>query len=136
MQVNVEISSKQIMKDGQTESEKNTCIGEVTYCNKGTVLEFTELHEEQDIELKFKMTILENKVITKRNGQPMIFDLKNKTKAMLNTPYGELNMNITTNKIYIVKEENNIKKIYLEYEIELENSINYDNIVEINISKI
>lgn len=136
MKVNVTVSSKQIMKDGQTESEKNTCTGEITYCEKGTVLEFTELHEEQNIQLKFKIAILENKVIVKRNGQPMVFDLKNKTNSTLNTPYGELNLTITTNKIYIVKEENDIKKIYLEYEIELENSINYDNIVEITISKI
>lgn len=132
MQVKVEINSKQIMKDGQTESEKNICDGEIVYHNKGAILEFTEKYEEQ--ELKFKITILEDKVITSRNGQAMIFDLQNKNNTTLNTPYGVLNMTITTKKINIEKVENLIKKIHLEYKIELENSMDYDNIVEINIS--
>lgn len=131
MQVNVKINSKQIMKDGQEETEMNKCVGKITYYEKGTILEFTEKHEEQDMELKFKMTILENKVITQRNGQPMIFDLQNKTNSTLNTPYGELNMIITTNKMEIVKNGDFIEKIRLEYEIQLENSIEYNSIVEI-----
>lgn len=131
MKVNVEINSKQIMKDGQTETEINKCVGEITHYEKGTILEFTEKHEEQNIELKFKMTILENKVITERNGQTMIFDLKSKNNTTLSTPYGELNMIITTNKIEIAKNGDFIEKIRLEYEIKLENSMDYDNIVEI-----
>ncbi len=134
MKVNVEINSKQIMKDGQTETEVNKCEGEITYHQKGAILEFTEIHKEQNLELKFKMTILENKVITDRNGQPMVFDLQNKTNTTLSTPYGELSMTITTNKIDITKEQENIKKIRLEYEIQLENSMDYNNIVEIKIS--
>lgn len=64
MQVNVEITSKQIFKDHEDE-ESHKCLGEITYHNNGTVLEFIEKYEEQ--ELKFKMTILEEKIITKRN---------------------------------------------------------------------
>lgn len=130
MQVNVEITSKQIFKDHE-DGESHKCLGEMTYHNNGTVLEFTEKYEEQ--ELKFKMTILEEKIITKRNGQDMIFDLKNKNRSILTTPYGEINLVITTKKIQISKSNNEIKQIYLEYEIELENGEKYDNIVEIDI---
>lgn len=131
MQVNVEITSKQIFKDHE-DGESHKCLGEITYHNNGTVLEFTEKYEEQ--ELKFKMTILEEKIITKRNGQDMIFDLKNKNRSILTTPYGEINLVITTKKIQISKSNNEIKQIYLEYEIELESGEKYDNIVEININ--
>lgn len=130
MPVEVEIKSKQILEDHE-ENETNKCQGEIEYHNKGAILKFTEKYEDQ--ELKFKMTILENKIITDRNGQAMIFDLQNKNNTTLNTPYGVLSMVITTKVIDITKEENNIKRIYLEYNIELENSMKYDNIVEINL---
>lgn len=131
MQVNVEITSKQIFNDHE-EGESHKCLGEITYHNNGTVLKFTEKYEEQ--ELKFKMTILEEKVITDRNGQAMIFDLQNKNRSVLITPYGEIELIITTKKIQISKFDNKIKQIYLEYELELENGEKYNNIVEININ--
>mgnify|MGYP001067402987 CR=1 FL=1 len=131
MQVNVEITSSQIFKDHEA-GESHKCLGEITYHNNGTVLEFTEKYEEQ--ELKFKMTILEEKIITKRNGQDMIFDLKNKNKSKLVTPYGDINLEVTTKKIQISKQASQIKQIYLEYEIELENGERYDNIVKIGIN--
>ncbi|MCI8352284.1 MAG: DUF1934 domain-containing protein [Clostridia bacterium] len=131
MQVNVEITSKQIFKDHE-DGESHKCLGEITYHNNGTVLEFTEKYEEQ--ELKFKMTILEEKIITKRNGQDMIFDLKNKNKSVLATPYGEIKLIVSTKKIDILKSNNEIKQIYLEYEIELENGERYDNVVQISIN--
>ena len=80
------------------------------------------------------MTILEEKIITKRNGQDMIFDLKNKNKSKLVTPYGDINLEVTTKKIQISKQASQIKQIYLEYEIELENGERYDNIVKIGIN--
>ncbi len=129
MKVNVEINSRQIFKNHK-ESETHKCQGEINYHNNGTVLEFTEKYEEQ--ELKFKMTILENKVITDRNGQAMIFDLENKNHSILVTPYGNINLEVTTKKIEISRQENQIKQIYLEYEIELENGEKYDNVVEIS----
>lgn len=131
MQVNVEINSKQIFSDHE-ESETNKCLGEITYHNNGTILEFTEKYEEQ--ELKFKITILTNKIITDRSNQTMVFDLENKNNTTLNTPYGVLNMVIETKKIEVSKENEEIKKIYLEYIINLENNIQYNNQVEIIIS--
>lgn len=131
MQVNVEITSRQIFKDHE-ESETHKSLGEINYHNNGTILEFTEKYEEQ--ELKFKMTILEEKVITARNGQAMIFDLKNKSHSILATPYGNINLEVTTKKIEISKCDNIIEKIYLEYEIELENGEEYSNVVEISLS--
>lgn len=131
MKVNVEINSKQIFEEHE-ESELNKCQGEITYHNNGTVLEFTEKNEEQ--ELKFKITILEEKVITYRNGQPMIFDKSKTTKSALTTQYGNINMYIKTNNIDIKKEDNNIKSILLEYDIEIEEQMEYKNRVEIIIT--
>lgn len=130
MKVNVEINSKQIFEDHEV-GESNKAIGEITYHNNGTVLEFTEKYEEQ--ELKFKMTILEGKVITYRNGQPMIFDKSKTTKSALTTQYGNINMNITTNNINVQKDDNKIKSILLEYDIDIENQMKYKNRVEIFI---
>jgi len=130
MKVQVEINSKQIFQDS-TDGEKNKCQGEITYHNKGAVLEFIEKYEEQ--ELKFKMTILDNKIITVRNNQNMIFDLENKNNTTLNTPFGVINMTITTKKIDVIREEEQIKEIHLEYDINMENGMQYYNIVDINI---
>lgn len=130
MKVNVEITSKQIFENHE-ESETNKCLGEITYHNNGIVLEFTEKNQEQ--ELKFKMTILEEKIITYRNGQPMIFELGKITKSSIATQYGNIDMNVKTNNINIKKENNEIKSILLEYDIQLENQIEYKNRVEIDI---
>ena len=128
MKTNVEIVSKQIY-EGKIETESNMCEGEINYLENGTVLEFTEKSELG--ELQFKMTILKEKIIILRNGQNMTLDLKNKQKATLDTPYGNLSMSIDTKKIQIKKQEEKIKTINLEYEIELENSMKYMN--EVNI---
>lgn len=132
MEVEVEISSKQIIDGKIAGSETNTCKGKIEYYKNGEMLEFTEKYEEQ--ELKFKINILKDKIVINRNGQNMILDLKNKTKASLETPYGSMDMLVLAKHIEIKKEENFIKQIYLKYEIELEENTKYDNIVEINIS--
>lgn len=130
MKVNVEINSKQIFEEHE-ESETNKCLGEITYHNNGTVLEFTEKNEEQ--ELKFKMSILKEKIITYRNGQVMIFELGKITKSSISTQYGNINMNIKTNNIEIQEDDDQIKSIILEYDIQIENQMKYKNKVEILI---
>lgn len=132
MKVEVEINSRQIFEDTQ-ESEKSKCIGEITYYNKGAILEFVEKHEEQ--QLKFKMNILKDKIITNRNNQNLVFDLKIKSRSILETPFGKINMNVTTKKIDIIKLKEEIKEIHLEYVIELENGIKYNNFVDVLLSK-
>ncbi len=132
MKVKVEISSKQKFSDHE-ETENNTSIGEIIYKENGALLEFTEKYEELNQELHFKMSILENKIITYRNNQTMIFDLENKNSTTLETPLGSMSMDITTNKINIEKQEKEIRRIYLEYEIELENGMKYNNEVEIKL---
>ncbi len=131
MKVEVEINSVQIY-DNQKGEEHNKCIGEIEYYNNGAVLEFTEKNESTS--LNFKITILENKVIVKRNNQDMIFDLQNKYKSTLATPYGNIEMLVNTKKMEIIKESSKIKEINLEYELELENGIKYYNIVTIKIT--
>lgn len=130
MKVNIEINSKQIFEEHE-ESETNKCVGEITYHNNGTVLEFTEKNEEQ--ELKFKMSILKEKIITYRNGQVMIFELGKITKSSISTQYGNINMNIKTNNIEIQEDDDQIKSIILEYDIQIENQMKYKNKVEILI---
>ena len=132
MQVKVEINSKQKFEDHE-ESEKNKCAGEIEYYTKGEVLEFIEEYEEQKI--KFKMKILENKVIIDRNNQTMILEKNIRTPSTINTPYGEMKMSVIAKEINIIKEREEIKQIKLEYEIELENEMKYYNEVIINISK-
>jgi len=132
MKVNVRINAKQILEDHE-EVEQNNCEGEINYYNNGTILEFTEKHEE--LELKFKMTILKDKIITERNGQNMTFDLENKCNTKLNTPYGMLGMDITTKKIDVIKENDKIKEIHLGYDIELDNKMQYYNMVDILVEE-
>lgn len=131
MQVKVEIISKQKFEDHE-KSEVNKCDGEITYHNKGAVLKFIEKYEDQ--ELKFKVTILENKVIVDRNNQIMILEKGIRTPSIVNTPYGEMKMNVITREINIIKEKEEIRKINLGYEIELENDMKYYNEVNINIT--
>ena len=130
MKVEVEITSKQKFSDHE-ETEKNKSIGEITYKENGALLEFTEKYEELNQELHFKMSILEDKIIIYRNEKPMILDLKNTTNTTLETPLGLMNINITAKNINIEKQKEEIKNIHLEYEIELENGMKYDNEVDI-----
>lgn len=135
MKVTVEIVSKQKFSDHE-ETEKNELIGEITYKEKGALLEFTEKYEELKQELHFKISILEDKIIIYRNEQPMILDLKNTTNAMLETPLGSMNMNVTAKNIDIEKQKDEIKNIHLEYEIELENKMKYDNEIKIKLGSL
>ena len=132
MQVEVKITSEQIIEQ-KHEKETNKSSDEITYYPNGAVLQFTEKYEDQ--ELVFKMTILEDKIITLRNGQNMTFDKKIPSHTTLNTPYGILNMTITTKEIEVVKYKEEIKEIHLFYHIELENSMEYDNKVDIYIKQ-
>ena len=63
----------------------------------------------------------------------MIFDLEKITESEIKTPYGNIKTNIKTNKIDIKKEENKIKQINLEYNIDLDNKIQYLNKIDIKI---
>lgn len=132
MQVKVEINAKQKFEDHE-ESEVNKCDGEITYHNKGAVLKFTEKYEDQA--LQFKMTILNNKIIIDRNNQTMMLEKGIRTPSIVNTPYGEMKMNVIAKQINIIKEKEEIRKINLGYEIELENDMKYHNEVSIEISK-
>lgn len=132
MQVKVEINAKQKFEDHE-ESQINKCDGKITYHNKGAILEFTEKYEQEEI--KFKLTILTDKIIINRNNQTMILEKGIRTASILNTPYGEMRMNIITKEINLEKEKEEIHNIKLGYEIELENNMKYYNEVNIKISK-
>ncbi len=129
-EIELEIKSQQIFEE-KKEEENNRCRGQIEYKPKETKLQFVKKYEEQT--LNFDIIITENKVITKRNGQEMTFDLEKTTKSEMQTPYGNIKMYIKTNKIDIRKEENKIKQINLEYNINLENEIQYLNKINIKI---
>lgn len=132
MEVKVKINSKQIFEDGRIEEENNNTTGNIEYLNNGIILEFIEKYDKE--ELKFKVNILKDKIVIRRNEQNMILDLNNKTKALLETPYGVINLLVTTKGIEIIKDKENLKKLHLKYQIELEDGMKYDNVVDILIS--
>lgn len=131
MKVKVKIKSEQIFED-RRDSEEHVCEGEIEYLEKGTILKFTEKFEEQ--ELKFKMTILENKIIIDRQNQTMTLDYNMDDNCILETPYGSMNMTVHTQEMQIEKDNELIQNIILKYKITLENGMKYDNIIKLFIS--
>ena len=63
----------------------------------------------------------------------MIFEKGKTTNSNLQTPYGTINMKITTNHMEIEKGDNQLKKVILDYQIELENTTPYQNQIEIRM---
>ena len=131
MKVKVKIKSEQIFED-RRDSEEHVCEGEIEYLEKGTILKFTEKFEEQ--ELKFKMTILENKIIIDRQNQTITLDHNMDDNCVLETPYGSMNMTVHTQEMQIEKDNELIQNIILKYKITLENGMKYDNIIKLFIS--
>jgi uncharacterized beta-barrel protein YwiB (DUF1934 family) len=123
----LELYAEQIYEDNK---QKEKIIYEASLLNakKGSILEFWNKQE------KNKMTILDNKILLKKQNQDMVFELGRTTKSILQTQYGALNMSITTNEIEVQKEQEQIKKIRLVYDVEIENITKYKNIIEIKLS--
>lgn len=130
MQVKVETKTEQII-DGQKQIIEQKGNGTFEIHEKGSVLSWKVKEEKQE----FKMTILENKILLKTNNQIRTFELGRTTSSILQTEYGNMDMNITTHKIEIIKEKEPISKIKLEYDIELQETMKYLNIIEINITE-
>ena len=128
MQVIVETKTEQII-DGQKQIIQQKGNGCLVIHEKGSILSWNVEEEKQ----AFKMTILENKIILKTNNQTRIFELGKETKSVLQTQYGNMNMNITTHQIQIIKEKEEIKEINMEYDIEIQYTIEYENKIKINI---
>lgn len=122
----IELCTKQIYEK-HNEKQKQTYQGHLKNAPKGSILEFGNEKEN------YQMTILENKIILKKPNQTIIFEREKTTNSTLQTPYGSINMKITTNHMKIEKEDNQLKKVILDYQIELENQKPYQNQIEINI---
>ncbi|MBO5479544.1 MAG: DUF1934 domain-containing protein [Clostridia bacterium] len=127
MQVKIETKTIQTI-EGKQEIIKQSGNGTIEKYEKGTILSWDVVEEN----LHFKMTILENKILLKNQTQNMIFELGKTTKSQIQTQHGNLNLNITTKHIEIVKDKQ-IKKIHLIYDIQIENMDSYENEIEINI---
>mgnify|MGYP001032294620 CR=1 FL=1 len=130
MQVIVETKTEQII-DGEKHVIEQKGKGTFEIHEKGSVLSWKVKEEKQE----FKMTILENKIILKTNNGTRNFELGKTTKSFILTEYGNMDMNITTHKIEIIKEKEPISKIKLKYDIELQETMKYLNIIEINITE-
>lgn len=130
MQVKVETKTEQII-NGQKQIIEQKGNGTFEIHEKGSVLSWKVKEEKQE----FKMTILENKIILKTNNGTRNFELGKTTKSFILTEYGNMDMNITTHKIEIIKEKEPISKIKLKYDIELQETMKYLNIIEINITE-
>ena len=131
MNVKVTIQSEQIFKDHK-ELETHQCEGTIEYLKNGTILAFVEKIEQQ--ELHFKMTLLKDKVMIDRQNQTMTFDYQKDDNCEVATPYGNLKMTVHTTKIQITKQEEKIEQILLEYDICLENGMQYANRVTIQLA--
>lgn len=130
MQVKVETKTEQII-DGQKQIIEQKGNGTFEIHEKGSVLSWKIKEEKQE----YKMTILENKILLKTNNQTRIFELGRTTSSILQTEYGNMNMNITTHQIEITKQKEQISKIKLEYDIEIQETMKYLNIIEIKITR-
>lgn len=128
MQVIVETKTEQII-DGEKHVIEQKGKGNFEIHEKGYVLTWNVAEEKQ----AFKMTILENKIVLKTNNETRIFEQGKETKTIMQTQYGNMDMNITTHQIQIIKEKEEIKEINMEYEIEIQHTIKYENIIKINI---
>lgn len=124
----IEIKSTQII-----ENKKETILqrgkGKIEPYIKGTVITWKTVEDN----ITYEMTILENKIILKKPNQTIIFEKEKTTNPTLQTPYGSINMKITTNLMEIEKCDHQVKRILLDYQIELENQKPYQNQIEINI---
>lgn len=130
MQVIVETKTEQII-DGQKQIIEQKGNGTYEIHEKGYVLTWTIVEEKQE----FKMTILENKILLKTNNQIRTFELGRTTSSILQTEYGNMNMNITTHQIQIIKEKQELKEVNMEYDIEIQDTIKYINKIKIKITR-
>ena len=122
----IELYTKQFYEDHK-EEEKTIYKGQLKTALKGSILEFW------NVETKYQMTILENKILLKKPNQTMTFEKGKKTRTELQTPYGNVCMNLTTTHMEIIGQNEQIQKIILHYEIELDGTKPYQNQIEINI---
>ena len=124
----IEIKSTQIL-----ENNKETILqkgnAKIEQHIKGTMITW----KTREDNITYQMTILENKIILKKSNQTMIFEKGKTTNSNLQTPYGTINMKITTNHMEIEKGDNQLKKVILDYQIELENTTPYQNQIEIRM---
>ncbi len=127
MKINVELKSVQTIEK-QEEKQIVKTKGEIKNLEKGTIIEFV------DKKIKYKIIILQEKIILNKNKEQMIFETNKTTKSNIKTQYGDINIIIYTKNIEIKKENGKIVDILLNYQIKLEEQISYKNKVEIKIS--
>ncbi len=127
MKINVELKSVQTIEK-QEEKQIVKTKGEIKTLEKGTIIEFV------DKKIKYKIIILQEKIILNKNNEQMIFEIDKTTKSNIKTQYGDINIIIYTKNIKIKKENGKIVDILLNYQIKLEEQISYKNKVEIKIS--
>lgn len=127
MKINVELKSVQTIEK-QEEKQMVKTKGEIKTLEKGTIIEFV------DKKIKYKIIILQEKIILNKNNEQMIFEIDKTTKSNIKTQYGDINIIIYTKNIEIKKENGKIIDILLNYQIKLEEQISYQNKVEIKIS--
>ena len=123
MKINVELKSVQTIEK-QEEKQMVKTKGEIKTLEKGTIIEFV------DKKIKYKIIILQEKIILNKNNEQMIFEIDKTTKSNIKTQYGDINIIIYTKNIEIKKENGKIIDILLNYQIKLEEQISYQNKVE------
>ena len=118
MKINVELKSVQTIEK-QEEKQMVKTKGEIKTLEKGTIIEFV------DKKIKYKIIILQEKIILNKNNEQMIFEIDKTTKSNIKTQYGDINIIIYTKNIEIKKENGKIIDILLNYQIKVEIKISY-----------
>ena len=130
MQVEIQTKTTQTI-DGKKDVIEQIGNGTIKDYDKGTILSWDVPAES----LHFQMTVLENKILLKNQNQDMIFELGRTTKSVIHTQYGNLKINIITKHIDVIKEKELIKRIDLVYDIQIEDTMKYENKIEISIKQ-
>ncbi len=130
MKKNIILKSKQIYENEEEQSEIKQ-EAEIIYENKNIIIEFIQIVEQEKI--PYKITINQDSVTYIRAENAIYLEKNKETITKYNTQYGYINMNTTLSKLKVERNGDQISRILLEYDIQMENTAKYKNIIVIEI---
>ena len=130
MKKNIILKSKQIYENEEEQSEIKQ-EAEIIYENKNIIIEFIQIVEQEKI--PYKITINQDSVTYIRAKNAIYLEKNKETITKYNTQYGYINMNTTLSKLKVERNGDQISRILLEYDIQMENTAKYKNIIVIEI---
>ena len=123
--VEITVYDKQIYEDHSDEAENNF-KGSIAYKNDSVYITYKDEREGVTTIIKVKGKEVQVKRLGTVRAQ-LEFDTTKPYQTLYSTPYGEMLMEIVTNKVDIYFLERGIK-VYIEYKIMMQNEKVSDNI--------